>query len=141
MINHLARSLKRKFIITMRPFSSTKTSDYIKSTEKYFNFDIYVLHLGKNYIKLSDTPEQIAEHIVNIFSSLKTDSNAVIVSNIVLRGDKNKEKAEKAIQIINNAYVQRNIPVIKHTKANSKRHLNISKLDMNGYGKSIFIRN
>ena len=89
------------------------------------NPDIYVLHVGTIDIRLSDTPEQIAEHIVDIFSSLKTDSNTIIFSNIVPRGDKNKDKAEKAIQIINNVYAQRSISAIKHTNANSKRHLNI----------------
>ena len=89
------------------------------------NSDFYVLHVGTIDIRLSDTPERIAEHIVDIFSSLKTNSNTIIFSNIVPRDDKNKEKAEKAIQIINNIYAQRSISVIKHTNANSKRHLNI----------------
>ena len=66
-------------------------------------------------MKKENTPEQIAEHIFDIVSSLKTDGNIVLVSNIVLTSDKNREKAEKAIQIKNTACVQRNIPVINHT--------------------------
>ena len=92
----------------MRPFSQAKTSDisdYITPTKKDFSPDIYVLHVGRNDLTLSDTPEQIAEHIAHIVSLLNTDSNTVIVSNAVPRDDKNKEKAEKAFQIINNAYV------------------------------------
>ena len=81
----------------------------LKTTKKDFNPDIYVLHVGTNDLTLSDKPEQVAEHIFDIVSSLKTDSNTV-VSNIVPRDDKNKEKAEKVVQIINNACVQRNIP-------------------------------
>ena len=42
---------------------------------------------------------------------------------MVPRGDKKKEKAEKAIQIINNASVQCNIPVINNANIDSKRHL------------------
>ena len=100
------------------------------------NPDIYVLHVGTNDITLSDKPEQIAEHIFDIVNSLKTCSNADIVS----RDNKNKEKMDKAIQIIN-VYDQRNISVIKHTSLNSKRHLNRNRLHLNGYRKSIFIRN
>ena len=84
----------------MRPLSSAKTSDmsgYINATKKNFNTDIYVLHVGTNDVTLSDTPEQIAKHIFGIVNYLKTDSNTVIVSNIVPRGDKNKEKAENTI--------------------------------------------
>ena len=119
----LTASLNHKFIVKMRPFSSAKTSDmsdYIKSAKKDFISDIYVLHVETNDLRLSNTPEQIAEHIFDIVNSLKTDSNTVIVSNIVLRGAKNKGKAEKAVQIINNACVQSIVPVIKHTNLNSK---------------------
>ena len=75
-------------------------SDYIKSTKKDFNPDIHFRHAGINDVSLSNTP--------------------VIVCNIVPRDDKNKEKSEKAIQIINNACVKRKIPVINHTNIHSK---------------------
>lgn len=61
------------------------------------------------------------EHIFDIANSLKTDSHMVIVSNIVPRDNKNKEKAEKTIQMINNACAQRNIPVINDTNINSTK--------------------
>ena len=67
--------LNRKFIVKMGPFSLTKASgmlDYIKPTKKDFNLDIYVLHVGTNDLTLSNTPEQIAEHIFVIVSSIKT---------------------------------------------------------------------
>ena len=116
-------------------------SNCIKATKKDFNPDIYVLHVGTNGLILSNTTEQPAELISDTGNSLKTDNNTVIVFNIVPRGNKNKEKSEKAIQIINNACVQSNIPVVNHTNMNPKWHLNRSKLDLNGYGKSIFITN
>ena len=108
-------------------------SDYIKPTKKDFNPGIYVLHVGTNNLTLSDTPEQIAEYIFDIVRSIKTDSNTVIISNIVPRGNKNKENIEKTIQIINNACVQHNVSVINHTNVNSNRHLNRSKLHLNGF--------
>ena len=40
--------------------------------------DIYVLHVGTIDIRLSDPPEQFAEHVVDIFSSLETNSNTII---------------------------------------------------------------
>ena len=73
------------------------------------------MFVKENPDRKKNTPEQIAEHIFDIVSSLKTDSNIALVSNIVPTSDKNKEKAEKAIQIKNTACVQRNIPVINHT--------------------------
>ena len=57
-------------------------SDYIKPNEKGLQY-WYLRPTCWNKLTLSDTPEQIAEHIFDIVSSLKTDSNTVIVSNIV----------------------------------------------------------
>ena len=95
-------------------------SDCIKATKKDFNPDIYVLHVGTNELTLSNTTEQIAKLISDIDNSLNTDNKTAIVSNIVHRGNKNKEKSEKAIQIINNACVQSNIPVMNQTNIDSK---------------------
>ena len=137
----LIGSLNRKFIVKVRFFSSAKTSDmwdYIKPTKRT-SILIFMSYTLEQQPHINNAPEQIAKHIFDIVISFKTDSNTVIVFNIVPRGHKNKEKAEKAIQIINNACVQRNIPVINHTNMNSKRHLNRSKLHLNGYGKSIFV--
>ena len=116
----LKGSLNRKFIVKLRPFLSWKhrICQIILNPRKRASILIFVLHVGTNDLRLSDTPEQIAEHIFDIVNSLKTDSNTIIVSNIVPRGDKNKEKTEKALQIINNACVQRSVPVINHTNVN-----------------------
>ena len=107
----------------MTLFSSDKASDMsdcIKATKKDFNPDIYVLHVGTNELTLSNTTEQIVKLISDIGNSLNTDNKTVIVSNIVPRGNKNKEKSEKAIQIINNACVQSNILVMNQTNIDSK---------------------
>ena len=95
-------------------------SDCIKATKKDFNPDIYVLHVGTNELTLSNTTEQIAKLISDIDNSLNTDNKTAIVSIIVHRGNENKEKSEKAIQIINNACVQSNILVMNQTNIDSK---------------------
>ena len=93
----LTGSLNRKYIVKVRPFSSAKTSDmeyYITPTKRDFDPGIYILHLGSNDLTLDDTPEEITEHIANIIAtSLKTENNTVVNSNIVPRGDSKKEKA------------------------------------------------
>ena len=52
-----------------------------------------------------------------------------------------RRKLEEIIQFVNNVCVQRNIPVTNHTNINSKQHLNVKKLRLNDYWKSIFIKN
>ena len=70
----LTSSLNRKYIVKVRPFSSTKTSDmeyYVTPKNRDFHSDIYILHVGTNDLTLDDKPEQFTEHIANIAKSLK----------------------------------------------------------------------
>ena len=64
------------------------------------------------------------------------EKNKVIISNIVPRGDKYKEKGEILNKVITEACHKENIPVINHNNINPKRHLNRSKLHFNNYGNS-----
>ena len=68
---------------------------YITPTKRDFDPGIYILHVGINDQTLDDKPEEMTEHIVNIATSLKTENNTVVISNIVPCGDSKKEKAEE----------------------------------------------
>ena len=63
----------------------------------------------------------------------------IIISNIVPRGDKYKEKGEILSKVINEACHEENIPVINHSNNNLKRHFSRSKLHTNNY--SAFVKN
>ena len=139
----LTGSLSRKYIVKIRPFSSAKTSDmkyYITPTKRDFDPGIYMLHVGTNDLTLNNTPEEITE-IVNIATSLKTENNTVVISNIVPRGDSKKEKAEAVNKLLVDICKQKEIPLIDHGNFSTKRHLNKSKLPLNVHGKSVFVKN
>ena len=63
--------------------------DYIKPTQRDFNPDVYLLHVGTNDLSSNISPEQISLDILNLANSLKLDNNTVIVSSIVPRDDEN----------------------------------------------------
>ena len=76
----------------VRPFLSAKAIDmvdYIKPTQRDFNPDVYLLHVGTNDLSSNKSPEQISLDILNLANSLKLDNNTVIVSSIVPRDDEN----------------------------------------------------
>ena len=126
------------------PFSSAETidmEDYTKPTKRDFNPDLYIIHIGTNDLSLDDTPEVISSRIIDTAKSLMTEKNKVVISNIVPRGDKYKEKGEILSKVLNEACSKENIPVINHNNINPKRHLNRSKLHFNNYGNSIFVKN
>ena len=78
----------------VRPFLSAKTIDmldYIKPTQRDFNPDVYLLHVGTNDLS-KKSPEQISLDILNLVNSLKLDNNTVIVLSIVPRDDENKKR-------------------------------------------------
>ena len=79
--------------VKVRPFLSAKTIDmvdYIKPTQRDFNPDVYLLHVGTNDLSSNKSPEQTSLDILNLANSLKLDNNTVIVSGIVPRDDENK---------------------------------------------------
>ena len=93
----LTGSINRKFIVKVKPFSSAKTinmEDYTKPTKRNFKPDLHILHAGTNDLSLDDTPEVISSCIIDIGKSLMTEKNKIIISNIIPRGDKNKEKGK-----------------------------------------------
>ena len=77
--------------------------------------------------------------IVERVESIKTEDNNFVLSAIVPRGDKLNEKAGEVNNLLEKA--QKQMDLVKYSNINTKRHLNRSKLHLNGYGKSIFIRN
>ena len=140
----LTGSLDKKFIVKVRPFSSAKTEDmhdYLKPTKRDFNPNVFILHVGTNNLSTNDSPEMIADKILETAESIKKEDNNVVLSAIVPRVDKLNEKAEKVNSLLEKAFNQKQIDLIMHSNINTKRHLNRSRLHLNGYGKSIFIRN
>ena len=74
-------------------------------------------------------------------SPMTEKKNKIIISNIVPRGDKYKEKGEILSKVINEASHEEKIPVINHNNINSKTHLNRSMLHFNKCSNSVFVKN
>ena len=80
----LTGSIKRKFIVKVRPFSSAKTldmQDYIKPTKRGFDQFLYLLYVGNNGLSLEDTPEATSKRVIATAESLKMEHNEVAISN------------------------------------------------------------
>ena len=80
----LTGSIKRKFIVKVRPFSSAKTldmQDYIKPTKRDFDQFLYLLYVGNNGLSLEDTLEATSKRIIATAESLIKEHNEVAISN------------------------------------------------------------
>ena len=67
---------------------------YIQPTIE-FTLSNVILHCGTNDIKTSTDTEQIAENIINLAKSMKTDKTNVIISKLTPRNDHLKKKPKK----------------------------------------------
>ena len=123
----LTSSINHRYIVKVRPFLSTKTIDmvdYIKPTQRVFNPDVYLLHVGTNDLSSNKSPEQISLDILNLTNVLKLDNNTVIVSSIVPRDDENKKTVDEVNIILEELCKATNVGgIISHRNINPKRHL------------------
>ena len=101
--------------------------DYIKPTQRDFNPDVYLIHLGTNELSSKKSLEQISLDILNLANSLKLDNNTVIVSSIVPRDDENKKKADEVNIMLEELCDANNVGIISQRNINPKRHLNRSR--------------
>ena len=65
----------------------------------------------------------IADKIVETVESLKTENNVDLLA-MVPREEKLNEKAEKVNNLLEKAFNQKYIDLIKHININTKKHLN-----------------
>ena len=97
--------------------------------------------VATNDIKTSTDPEQIAENIINLAKSMKTDKNNVAISELTPRNDQFNKKANEVNEVLTREYNKSNISVIKHDNMNARRHCNMSGLHLNWKGTNTLIEN
>ena len=105
-----------------------------------FNPDIAILHVGTNSLR-GDTELKIAEDIVKLATTIKTDTNDILVSSILPRRDQLKDKAEKVNDLLRIKCSQSNVPYIRHNNIRSEMHLKPKGLHLNTKGSELLSDN
>ena len=99
----LTSSINHKYIVKVTPFVTAETDDmydHIKPTQRNFQPNVYISHVGTNDLPTDMTPEEISEKIITFSKHLKSEHNEVVVSGIVPRGDSYKEKVEAVNKVL-----------------------------------------
>ena len=101
--------------------------------------DHFIVHVGKNDLNLEVSSKSIAESIVDLATSLKTESNNVSVSNIILRIDNSllNQKGSEINSHLKQLCEERNLYLIDSTKKFRSHHLNKGKLHLNRKGSKL----
>ena len=100
--------------------------------------DHFIIHVGTNDLNSEVSPKSIAESIVDLAMSLKTESNDVTVSNITLRTDNSllNQKGCEVNSHLKDLCEERNLYLIDNTKKFRSHHLNKGKLHLNRKGST-----
>ena len=141
----LTRNINHRFIVKVRSFPGAKVkcmTNYVKPTIKDFDPEHIIIHVGTNDLNSERTASQIANSIINLQQSLKSNNNTVTISLIVPRNDVLNNKAHEVNNRLVNMCKERNISYIDHSETILRdRHLNESNLHLNRYGTLEFAKN
>ena len=69
--------------------------NHLKHTLRDFNPDVFITHVGTNDIPLNKTNIEVPEDIVKLAKTTKTNSENIVISNIVPRKDNYETKVEE----------------------------------------------
>ena len=111
------------------------TQDYVRPTIRE-NPDHIILHLGTNDLTTNSPPEKVAESVIDLASSLKSNSCSVAISNITVRNDRYRKKVVQVNRHLKTLCIERNFELITQNIITEK-HLNGSKLHLNKRGTVI----
>ena len=85
-----------------------------------------IFHIGTNDLVTNKESNEIANNIIQLAKSAKTDKNKVAVSSLVPRKDKLNAKAKEVKTFLKEKREERNIDLISHVNTNARGlHFNI----------------
>ena len=97
-----------------------------------FNPNQIILHVGTNDLNSEKTSSQIANSIIDLRNSLKTDNKDITTSLIAPRADNLNSKANEVNNRLVNMCNQRNVRFINHSDdIQPEKYANDSKVHLN----------
>ena len=99
--------------------------------------DHIIFHIGTNDIPSNKKCEDIANSIIELVLSAKSESCDASISNIVVRKDRHQNKCQQVNDHLKEKCREKNINLIDHSKSIKSQHLNKSRLHLTKKGTSI----
>ena len=103
--------------------------------------DNSILNVGTNDLNSNRPSDLIAKSIVDLAVTLKSSSQNVSISNIIMRNDSFNEKAVKVKVYLKQLCIEKNVFLIDHTKTIHSKNINRSKLHLSKSGSIILSNN
>ena len=103
--------------------------DYVRPTIRE-NPDHVIIHVGTNDLTTNIPTEKVTESIINLASSLKSNSFNVAIFSITVRNDRYRKKVAQVNRHLKTLCIE----LISHENVITEKHLNRSKLHLNKRG-------
>lgn len=132
----MRRRLPKNEKLFVKSFSGATVQDmvdYVKPSMRR-KPDLIILHAGTNDLRSEKSAEIIASEIMNLALEMKCDTNDVMVSGIISRGDKLNNKGVEVNQLLVEGCKSYNLNFINNSNLLSSKHLNGSGLHLNFRG-------
>ena len=145
MVKHLnglemSKKIKNcKVYVQSFPGAKVQCMDNYKKPSIRDELDHLIIHVGTNDLNLEVSSKSIAELIVDLAMSLKTESNNVSVSSIILRTDNSllNQKRSEVNSHLKHPSEERNLYLIENTKKFRSHHLNKGRLHLKRKGSKL----
>ena len=112
--------------VFVKSISGAKTKfmkSYMVSTVE-LEPDAVVINCGTNDLRRQEQPEEITHEIANLASSIKSIKNEVVLSGIIHRKDRFRDKAKETNEILLAICASKNILFINHGDIDTRTHIN-----------------
>ena len=139
----IKKSITHKKHAAVKHISGAKIDDikhYVKSTREKQPAQI-IIHVGTNDLPSNKNSDEIVNEIVEFASSIETNENNVVVSEIVSRKGRFNNKATEVNENLKDKCEKHNLQLIQHNKINLFCHTNAKGLHLNCYGEKQLTRN
>ena len=132
----VSANLKQLQSIYVRPFTGAKVrimKDCAKPYIRHNNPDHITLHFATNELSSKNDAEIVGKSVVDLAKSLLSENCKVFIFGLILLNEQWDNKSEQVNNNLKEMCSSVNIDYIDHFKKfNQKKHLNNSKLHING---------
>ena len=125
---------KEKVFVKSFPGATVSQMHHYVKPSLEFEPDLVILHAGTNDLRSDKEPEHIAKNIIDLAKEVKTEFNDVILSSIIARADKYKEKANIVNKHLKKLCSQNSLEFMDNTNILEKHHLSHDGIHLNFKG-------
>ena len=134
--NKLRKNLSGKEKVFVKSFPGATVSHmhhYVKPSME-FDPNLVIIHVGTNELRSANDPNQIANGIINLATGVKRENNEVILSSIITRADKFKDKADAVNKHLKQLCNQNSLEFIDNSNILQGSHISHDGLHLNFKG-------